>query len=169
MLRGRNQQQNRMSLPSPFIPVSHVPSTETDEFTYQPTENLHEAFMLLDMAIAACVNERSFDEVLNVCRKCRTAFAEFTGEAITGGTVARAILLPRITGLLHASELAVEDAKPFILDPDKLALAEGYLRHIRRRLELAAAMKSMGLKGYLDEIRTKLAPVSAMTEDLAEV
>ncbi|WP_449071842.1 hypothetical protein [Prosthecobacter sp.] len=129
---------------------------EANDFAYEPTLNLEEAFRLLRETINACADAPSFQSVLNVCRRCRTAFAEFTGEAIAGGEDARKVLLPRMLDLLQTSRDGVSEAMLQLSNPEEWKLADGYRTHIQRRLELAERLQSHGMQGYVDEIRARL-------------
>jgi hypothetical protein len=141
---------------SPFKPVRRVRHDETDQLTYEPAANLTAAFRAVQKANDRCRAKPSFANVADACRKCRTMFAEFIGEALTAGASVRLTMLPRVQALLEDCREVVTDAMPHITEDEESELASGYLEHIGDRIRLSTALSEHALPGYLDEIASQL-------------
>jgi hypothetical protein len=148
---------------SPFKPVIWVHESDTDQFTYEPAGGLVLSLDCLDRATQECLATPSFDNVADACRKCRTAFAEFIGEALTSGATVRNRFLPRVEDLLGRCLAAVTAALPKLSEEER-SLAHGYIRHIEDRIGLACALRTHALPGYLDEIEARLSKASLVSQ-----
>ena len=150
---GWAMNQQPMEEKNCFRPIPFVSPDNTDQLTYEPAENLKEALKALDEANTICRLTPSFDNIADACRKCRTAFAEFIGAALTVGGSVRKTILPHVESLLRDCEESVGGALDSISDPEQKRLAEGYHSHIGDRIRLAAALRANALPGYMDEIQ----------------
>ena len=136
-----------------FRPTTWIGPTEPDPLTYEAVHDLAIALDELDCANKQCRAEPSFDNVVDACRKCRTAFAEFVRELGLAGTACDP---NRLESLLAECHAAVATALSGICKPHEIDLTRGYLRHIENRIHLARTFRIEGDIGYDREIKKLL-------------